>query len=91
MAVDQALADACPIRMRPVLMTSLTLILALLPAAIGLGAGSETTAPLAIAVIGGMITSTLLTLVESWRERRRTAVAAGAGALHAPQAPKENH
>jgi HAE1 family hydrophobic/amphiphilic exporter-1 len=100
MAVDQALADACPIRMRPVLMTSLTLILALLPAAIGLGAGSETTAPLAIAVIGGMITSTLLTLVvvpsayslvESWRERRRTAVAAGAGVLHAPQAPKENH
>jgi hypothetical protein len=55
------------------------------------GKKSETTAPLAIAVIGGMITSTLLTLVESWRERRRTAVAAGAGALHAPQAPKENH
>jgi hypothetical protein len=64
------------------------------------GKKSETTAPLAIAVIGGMITSTLLTLVvvpsayslvESWRERRRTAVAAGAGALHAPQALKENH
>jgi hydrophobic/amphiphilic exporter-1 (mainly G- bacteria), HAE1 family len=80
MRVDDALADACPIRMRPVLMTSLTLILALAPAAIGLGAGAETNAPLAIAVIGGMITSTLLTLVvvpaaysllENWRERRR--------------------
>ncbi|MGQ0544451.1 MAG: efflux RND transporter permease subunit [Betaproteobacteria bacterium] len=80
MGVDEALRDACPIRMRPVLMTSLTLILALLPAAIGLGAGAEANAPLAIAVIGGMITSTLLTLVvvpsayslvESWRERRR--------------------
>jgi HAE1 family hydrophobic/amphiphilic exporter-1 len=49
--------------MRPVLMTSLTIILALSPAALGLGAGSETNQPLAVAVIGGMITSTLLTLV----------------------------
>jgi HAE1 family hydrophobic/amphiphilic exporter-1 len=82
MSVDQALADACPIRMRPVLMTSLTLILALAPAAIGLGAGAETNAPLAIAVIGGMVTSTLLTLVvvpaaysllENWRSRRHAA------------------
>ncbi|MFC5303133.1 efflux RND transporter permease subunit [Azospira restricta] len=63
MAIDAALADACPIRMRPVLMTSATVILALFPAALGLGAGSETNQPLAIAVIGGMISSTLLTLV----------------------------
>ncbi|MFA7317637.1 MAG: efflux RND transporter permease subunit [Sulfuricella sp.] len=61
--IDEALSNACPIRMRPVLMTSLTVILALLPAALGLGAGSETNGPLAVAVIGGMITSTLLTLV----------------------------
>ncbi|WP_137720048.1 efflux RND transporter permease subunit [Methylobacillus flagellatus] len=61
--IDQALRSACPIRLRPVLMTSLTIILALLPAALGLGAGSETNGPLAIAVIGGMISSTLLTLV----------------------------
>jgi HAE1 family hydrophobic/amphiphilic exporter-1 len=87
MDVNAALADACPIRMRPVLMTSLTLILALAPAATGLGAGAETNAPLAIAVIGGMITSTLLTLVvvpaaysllENWRERRRAAIGADA-------------
>jgi len=63
MEVNAALRDACPIRMRPVLMTSLTIILALSPAALGFGAGSETNQPLALAVIGGMITSTLLTLV----------------------------
>lgn len=63
MDVDTALRDACPTRLRPVLMTSFTLILALLPAAMGYGAGSETNQPLAIAVIGGMISSTLLTLV----------------------------
>jgi len=61
--VDEALANACPIRLRPVLMTSLTVILALLPPALGWGAGSDTNGPLAIAVIGGMLSSTLLTLV----------------------------
>jgi len=80
MGVDQALRDACPIRMRPVLMTSATVILALFPAALGLGAGAETNGPLAVAVIGGMISSTLLTLVvvpavyslvERFVERRR--------------------
>ena len=63
MTVDQALCNACPVRMRPVLMTSLTIILALLPAALGFGAGNETNGPLAVAVIGGMVSSTLLTLV----------------------------
>ncbi|MBI4809668.1 MAG: efflux RND transporter permease subunit [Nitrosomonadales bacterium] len=63
MGVDQALLDACPTRMRPVLMTSATIILALFPAALGLGAGAETNGPLSIAVIGGMFSSTLLTLV----------------------------
>jgi HAE1 family hydrophobic/amphiphilic exporter-1 len=63
MGVDAALKEACPIRMRPVLMTSATIILALSPAALGLGAGAATNAPLAVAVIGGLISSTLLTLV----------------------------
>ncbi len=63
MQIDPALSDACPIRLRPVLMTSATIILALLPAALGFGAGAETNGPLAVAVIGGMISSTLLTLV----------------------------
>ncbi|MDP2102760.1 MAG: efflux RND transporter permease subunit [Methylotenera sp.] len=61
--IDDALKEACPIRVRPVVMTSLTIILALLPAALGLGAGSETNKPLSVAIIGGMISSTLLTLV----------------------------
>lgn len=61
--INDALKAACPIRLRPVVMTSLTIILALLPAALGLGAGSETNKPLSIAIIGGMISSTLLTLV----------------------------
>jgi HAE1 family hydrophobic/amphiphilic exporter-1 len=62
-AVEDALREACPVRLRPVLMTSLTVILALLPAALGLGAGADTNGPMAIAVIGGMVSSTLLTLV----------------------------
>jgi len=62
-AVEEALREACPVRLRPVLMTSLTVILALLPAALGLGAGADTNGPMAIAVIGGMVSSTLLTLV----------------------------
>ena len=62
-SINAALQEACPIRLRPVVMTSLTIILALLPAAIGLSAGSETNKPLSIAIIGGMISSTLLTLV----------------------------
>jgi HAE1 family hydrophobic/amphiphilic exporter-1 len=63
MEIDEALKEACPIRMRPVLMTSATIILALSPAALGLGAGSDTNGPLAVAVIGGLVSSTLLTLV----------------------------
>jgi HAE1 family hydrophobic/amphiphilic exporter-1 len=63
MGIDEALKDACPTRMRPVLMTSLTIILALSPAAFGFGAGAATNGPLAIAVIGGLVSSTLLTLV----------------------------
>jgi HAE1 family hydrophobic/amphiphilic exporter-1 len=61
--IDEALLEACPIRLRPVLMTSLTVILVLAPAALGFGAGSEVNGPLSVVVIGGMVTSTLLTLV----------------------------
>ena len=62
-SINAALTEACPIRMRPVLMTSMTIILAMLPAAVGVGAGSDSNGPLAVAVIGGMVSSTLLTLV----------------------------
>ena len=59
---DQALLQAGPTRLRPILMTASAAILGMLPIATGLGEGSETQAPMATAVIGGLITSTLLTL-----------------------------
>jgi HAE1 family hydrophobic/amphiphilic exporter-1 len=62
-SIEQSLTEACPIRLRPILMTSLTIILAMLPAAFGVGAGADANAPMAVAVIGGMISSTLLSLV----------------------------
>ena len=63
MKVDEALMAACPIRLRPVLMTSLTLILAMLPAALDTGPGAEGNSAMATSIIFGMIASTLLTLV----------------------------
>ncbi len=61
--IDAALKEACPVRLRPVLMTAFTLILGMLPAALGYGAGADTNGPLAVAVIGGMLSSTMLTLM----------------------------
>ncbi|MCE9583403.1 MAG: efflux RND transporter permease subunit [Planctomycetes bacterium] len=60
---DKALLTAGPARLRPVLMTTFALVFGMLPIALGTGEGSETRAPMAIAVIGGLIASTLLTLV----------------------------
>jgi HAE1 family hydrophobic/amphiphilic exporter-1 len=58
-----AVAEAGRRRLRPVLMTTLTTILALLPLALGIGEGADAQAPLARAVVGGLSTSTLITLV----------------------------
>jgi HAE1 family hydrophobic/amphiphilic exporter-1 len=63
MDITAALKTAGPIRLRPILMTTLALILGMLPVAIGLGTGSAFRRPMAITVIGGLITSTILTLV----------------------------
>jgi HAE1 family hydrophobic/amphiphilic exporter-1 len=59
----EAMRTAAPIRMRPVLMTALSMILGVTPAALGLGPGSETRAPMAVATGCGMISSTALTLL----------------------------
>ncbi len=61
--IDEALLSACPRRLRPILMTSLTLILAMMMPALGIGSGVELSQPLAIAIVGGMISSTFLSLV----------------------------
>jgi len=60
---DSALAEAGRRRLRPVLMTTLTTLLALLPLALGIGEGADAQAPMARAVIGGLSVSTLITLV----------------------------
>jgi len=59
----EAILLAGPVRLRPILMTTLTTVLGMMPMALGRGAGAETQAPLATAVIGGLSVSTLLTLV----------------------------
>jgi hydrophobe/amphiphile efflux-1 (HAE1) family protein len=62
MSVRDALEEACPIRLRPILMTSVSTIAGAIPAAIAFGPGSETRIPMAVSVIGGVLVSTLLTL-----------------------------
>jgi len=60
--VKKALLEACPVRLRPILMTSVATVAGALPEALDLGPGSETTIPMSIAIIGGVIASSLLTL-----------------------------
>ena len=78
--LKEAIIQAGRIRLRPILMTTLTTICGLIPMALGLGEGAEANASLAISVIGGLAVSTFLTLVfvptlymivESWRASRR--------------------
>ena len=57
-----SVVDSTPTRLRPIFMTSLTLTLAMLPAAFGLGDGNELIQPLATVIIGGTVFSTILTL-----------------------------
>jgi len=60
---DEAIVKGCGLRLRPVLMTMMTTLLGLLPLAVAQGIGGEVQRPLATVVIGGLFTSTLLTLV----------------------------
>ena len=63
LSVKDALLKAGPVRLRPILMTTIAMILGMMPSAMGTGEGSEFRSPISIATIGGLITSTLLTLV----------------------------
>jgi len=58
-----AIREAARLRLRPIMMTTLTTVLGLFPMALGLGEGSELRTPMAVTVIGGLLTSTFLTLV----------------------------
>jgi HAE1 family hydrophobic/amphiphilic exporter-1 len=60
---DEAIVTAGTVRLRPILMTTATTVLGLLPMAVGIGDGAEIRTPMAIAVISGLVTSTVLTLV----------------------------
>jgi cobalt-zinc-cadmium resistance protein CzcA len=63
MHLDDAIREGVISRVRPVVMTALMAMIGLMPAAISTGIGSETQKPLAVVVIGGLITSTILTLL----------------------------
>jgi multidrug efflux pump subunit AcrB len=85
--IEEAVRKAGPRRLRPILMTSGAMVLGMLPTALGRGVGSEFRAPMAVAVIGGVITSTMLTLwvvpvVFVWLERIRQR-----GKRHLPTLP----
>ena len=62
-SVRDAILKAGPVRLRPIMMTTIAMILGMLPSAMGRGEGSEFRSPISIATIGGLITSTLLTLI----------------------------
>jgi HAE1 family hydrophobic/amphiphilic exporter-1 len=79
-SIVEALLVAGPVRMRPILMTTAAMIMGMFPTALGLGEGGSFRQGMAVAVIGGLLTSTFLTLVvvpvvfsiiEGWRHRRK--------------------
>jgi len=59
----EAILTAGPVRLRPILMTTFAMVLGMMPIAVGIGEGAETRSPMAIATIGGLITSLFLTLI----------------------------
>ena len=59
----EAILQAGPVRLRPILMTTFAMVFGMMPIAVGFGEGSETRTPMAIATIGGLLTSLFLTLI----------------------------
>ncbi len=60
---NEALVEAAVVRMRPIIMTTAAMIFGMIPLALGIGPGAEARAPMAHAIIGGLVTSTILTLI----------------------------
>ena len=80
MEIREAVLEACSLRLRPIIMTTLSRMLGMLPIALGIGAGAELRQSMGVVLIGGLTTSTLLTLVvvpliyiltEEWKEKRK--------------------
>jgi HAE1 family hydrophobic/amphiphilic exporter-1 len=97
-SLREALIEAGRVRLRPILMTTFALIAGMIPVALGLGEGADFRAPLGRAVIGGVITSTLLTLIviptfyeilDEWREK--AAHAFGRGKLKEGERDRHGH
>ncbi|MFH1024890.1 MAG: efflux RND transporter permease subunit [Planctomycetota bacterium] len=63
LSMKDALLKAGPVRLRPILMTSMAMIFGMLPSALGTGEGAESNRPMAVSIIGGLVSSTLLTLL----------------------------
>ena len=63
LSIRDALRDACSLRLRPIMMTTLSTILGIVPIALGLGAGAELRQSMGVVIVGGLISSTILTLV----------------------------
>jgi len=90
LTASDAVRQGAELRLRPVLMTASVAILGLIPMLLSSGVGAETQRPLASVVVGGLITSTFLTLVllpvlYEWMETRRSAAAAEPSAKPVPQ------
>ena len=62
MAPEEAIREACVLRFRPIMMTTLAALMGALPIALGLGAGAELRQPLGLAVVGGLVFSQAITL-----------------------------
>ena len=78
LSIEDALREACSLRLRPIMMTTTSTILGMLPIALGLGAGAELRQSMGVVIVGGMVSSTILTLVvvpliylliEEWKEK----------------------
>lgn len=94
-SVKEALRNACHERTRPIVMTTVAMAAGMLPTAFGLGEGSEFCQPMALAVIGGLITSTGLSLllvpvVYAIIDRFERRIAPGFGRLITPRSPGDD-
>jgi len=92
---EKAIFDACLVRFRPIMMTTFAALFGTLPIAIGFGAGGDSRRPLGLAVVGGLLTSQVLTLyltpviyiyfdkLQNWLRSRRSGSEVGSRAAHA--------